>query len=57
MSVNERNDYQFIPPHSEGNHLMNMQLAAFFCYENSTDGGVTVLLNINETFNEWHKLR
>jgi len=33
MSVNERNDYQFIPPHSEGNHLMNMQLAAFFCYE------------------------
>src|SRR5438270_10966793 len=43
MSVNTRSDYQFIPWHSEGNSFTPMQLAAFFCYENSTDGGETIL--------------
>src|SRR5580704_14241300 len=38
MSVNDRGDFQFIVPHSEGSSFADMQIAAFFCYENSTDG-------------------
>src|ERR1700752_3120411 len=37
MSVNKRGAYQFVTPHSEGSHFIGMQLASFFCYENSTD--------------------
>jgi hypothetical protein len=57
MSVNQRGDYQFIPPHSEGNSFAGMQLASFFCYENSTDGGETVLLNVDSSSRLWPSLR
>src|SRR5262249_10882381 len=57
MSVNKRGDYQFIPPHSEGNSFTGMQLAAFFCYENSTDGGETILMNIDDSSEMWPLLR
>ncbi|HEX4138241.1 MAG TPA: hypothetical protein VHY84_26765 [Bryobacteraceae bacterium] len=57
MSVNQRGDYQFIPPHSEGNSSGGIELAAFFCYENSTDGGETIFMNIDESGKAWNLLR
>jgi hypothetical protein len=57
MSVNKRSDYQFIPPHSEGSSFVGMQLASFFCYENSTDGGETIVLNVDDKADVWHFLR
>jgi hypothetical protein len=57
MSVNSRTDYQFISPHSEGNSTSNMQLASFFCYENNTDGGETILMNVDESNNIWDSFR
>ncbi|MEI7346803.1 TauD/TfdA family dioxygenase [Dickeya chrysanthemi] len=57
MTVNKRADYQFIPPHSEGSPLMNMQLASLYCYENTTDGGESVLLQTNSDSIAWEKLR
>ncbi len=57
MSVNDRKDYQFFAPHSEGDSFSNMQLASFFCFENSTDGGVSILLNIDEQSEIWPRLR
>ncbi|MCC3721469.1 TauD/TfdA family dioxygenase [Rouxiella badensis] len=57
MTVNKRADYQFIPPHSEGSPLMNMQLASLYCYENTTDGGESVLLQTNSESAAWEKLR
>jgi hypothetical protein len=57
MSVNERGDYQFISPHSEGDSFVNFQLASFFCYENSTDGGETILMNVNDSSIAWQSFR
>jgi hypothetical protein len=57
MSVNKRDDYQFVPPHSEGNSFIGMQLASFFCYENGTDGGETILMNVNDSSAMWLSLR
>lgn len=57
MSVNERLEYQFIPPHSEGGTTQPMQLASFFCYENSTDGGESILMNVNDSSDSWPSLR
>jgi hypothetical protein len=57
MTVNSRQDYQFITPHSEGDRLSNMQLACFFCFENSTDGGETILLNVDDASEAWALLR
>jgi hypothetical protein len=57
MSVNDRNDYQFVTPHSEGSSFIGMQLASFFCYENSTDGGETILFNTDDTSEAWQSLR
>lgn len=57
MTVNKRNDYQFIAAHSEGTRLMNMQLASLYCYENTTDGGETILLHTNSASAGWDKLR
>ncbi|MEG3130951.1 hypothetical protein SC171_23360 [Pantoea cypripedii] len=57
MTVNKRKDYQFIPAHSEGTNLMNMQLASLYCYENTTDGGETVLLHTDSDSPAWDKLR
>jgi hypothetical protein len=57
MSVNQRDDYQFIPPHSEGDSFTGMQLAAFYCYENSTDGGESILMNVNNSTDIWQSFR
>jgi len=57
MSVNKRDDYQFVPPHSEGNSFLNLQLASFYCYENSTDGGATILMNVEQSNDIWGGLR
>lgn len=48
MTVNKRDPFQCIPPHSEGGSFANMQLVSLYCYENTTDGGETVLLNLDE---------
>ena len=57
MTVNRRLDYQFIPPHSEGSSFVNMQLASFYCFENSTDGGETLLMNVDDASEAWSTLR
>jgi hypothetical protein len=57
MSVNKRSDYQFVPPHSEGSSFVGMELSAFFCYENTTDGGVTILMNVVDSSDVWCSLR
>lgn len=57
MSVNKRDNFQFIAPHSEGGRFSNMQLAAFYCFENSTDGGETILMNVNQDCRLWNQLR
>lgn len=57
MTVNKRSDYQFIPPHSEGSSFTNFQLASFFCYENTTDGGETIFMQIKESSRVWESLR
>lgn len=57
MTVNRRANYHFIKPHCEGTHLTGMQMAAFFCQENTTDGGETVLLHANQESCSWEGLR
>jgi len=57
MTVNKRSDYQFVTPHSEGSCFTGMQLASFFCYENSTDGGETILMNVNDSGSGWQTVR
>jgi hypothetical protein len=57
MSVNKRFDYQFVTPHSEGSSFIGMQLASFFCHENSTDGGETILMNIDGRGVGWCSVR
>ena len=57
MSVNRREDYQFVSPHSEGDSAVGMQLASFFCYENSTNGGQTILMNVDDKSEVWESLR
>ena len=57
MSVNKRTAYQFIPPHSEGNSFTDMQLASFYCYENSTDGGESILMNADSASPVWQFLK
>lgn len=57
MTVNERGDYNFIPPHSEGNSGMNMQISSFYCYENSTDGGETILWGSSDDEDVWRQVK
>lgn len=57
MSVNKRNAYDFITPHSEGDSLSKMQLASFYCYKNTTNGGESILFNVNSDSTAWRKLR
>lgn len=57
MTVNKRDKYQHISPHSEGSTFSAMQLASFYCFENSTDGGETIVMNVNESSNAWGQLR
>ena len=57
MSVNERDDYQIVVPHSEGSTAQIMQLAVFYCYENNTDGGESILMNVDASSKVWQSLR
>jgi len=57
MTVNKRTDYQFVFPHSEGTSATGMQLASFYCHENSTDGGLTILLRADDDSGVWQSLR
>jgi hypothetical protein len=57
MSVNQRHDYQFVPPHSEGTGFQCLQLASFYCFENGTDGGETILMNVDPDAGAWDGLR
>ncbi|SRR6266480_1023588 len=57
MSVNKRSDYQFVTPHSEGSSFIGMQLASFFCYENSTNGGETILMKADDSGKGWERVR
>jgi hypothetical protein len=57
MSVNVRKDYQFITQHSEGDRINNIQLAAFFCFENTTDGGETLLMQVDPMSTAWKQIR
>jgi hypothetical protein len=57
MSVNERLDYQIVTPHSEGSTAQLMHLAVFYCYENSTDGGESILMNVDASSKVWQSLR
>ena len=53
MTVNRRADFMIILPHSEGSRFTNIQLASFYCHENTTDGGVSVLLNYDQDSPAW----
>jgi hypothetical protein len=57
MTVNRRLDYQCVTPHSEGSSFTGMQLSSFFCSENSTDGGETILLNVDDAGSGWQSVR
>lgn len=58
MTVNRRSDYQCTQPHSEGSSFQKIQLVSFYCYENSTDGGVTTLFNTdNNKEYVWESIR
>lgn len=57
MTVNKRDDYQFISPHSEGGSYTAMELASFYCEQNDTDGGETLLLNVNQDSALWSQLK
>jgi hypothetical protein len=57
MTVNRRGDYQFIAPHSEGYSSINVQFALFYCFENSTDGGETIFMNVDDSSDSWKSLR
>jgi hypothetical protein len=57
MTVNSRDAWQFIPPHSEGNSFINLQMASFYCFENTTDGGETIFMNVDDSSEVWRSLR
>jgi hypothetical protein len=57
MTVTGRDAHQFITPHSEGSSKTNMQLAAFYCLKNTTDGGVSILFHVKEGASGWPRLR
>ena len=57
MTVNNRLEQQIFPPHSEGNSSVGMQIAALYCSGNTTDGGETVLFNVNDDGPGWPRLK
>ncbi|HET7868567.1 MAG TPA: hypothetical protein VFL86_29505 [Burkholderiaceae bacterium] len=57
MTVNRRADYQFIPPHSEGDARTGIQLGALYCVQNTTDGGENILFNTHPASPAWARLR
>ncbi len=56
MTVNRRRDFAIVLPHSEGSRFTNIQLASFYCHENTTDGGVSLLLNCNQDSGAWQSM-
>lgn len=56
MTVNNREGFQYIPSHSEGTSNTNMQLASMYCQENSTNGGLTILSNVDQSSDVWQSL-
>jgi len=57
MTVNRRDAYQFIPAHSEGSRTTGIQLASFYCIDNSTDGGDTILFHVDSHRAGWQRLK
>lgn len=57
MSVNGRSEYQFTTQHSEGNSVGKLQIAAFFCFDNTTDGGETILMRVDPASAAWGQVR
>ena len=57
MTVNKRDRYHIVTPHSEGTSFVGMQLASFYCLENSTDGGETILFHVDGSGDVWPLLR
>jgi len=56
MTVNSREDYQYIPSHSEGTSKANIQLASLYCIENTTDGGYSILSKVTQDDSIWNQL-
>jgi len=56
MTVNRRESYQFIPPHSEGTANVGIQIGSLYCRQNTTDGGANILFNCNDNSAAWSKL-
>ena len=57
MTVQKRDQYHVITPHSEGDEISGIQLAAFYCVENETDGGQTILMNVDSSSTQWEYLK
>ena len=57
MTVNRRKQFAIVLPHSEGTRFQGIQLASLYCYENTTDGGVTMLVNYDQTSAAWRSMR
>lgn len=57
MTVNRRSEFEIVMPHSEGSRLQNIQLASFYCHQNTTDGGVSLLLNCDQDSPVWYSMR
>jgi hypothetical protein len=57
MTVNQRKEFDIVLPHSEGSGFTKIQLAAFYCHENTTDGGVSVMCNYDQESGAWKSLR
>lgn len=57
MTVNRREDFAFILPHSEGSRFTNLQLASFYCNQNTTDGGVSILMNYDQDSVAWQRTK
>jgi hypothetical protein len=57
MTVNRRKEFAIVLPHSEGSRIQGIQLASLYCHENSTDGGVSLLLNVDQDSTCWSCLK
>ena len=57
MTVNRREDFAFILPHSEGSRFSNIQLASFYCHQNTTDGGVSIMMNYDQDSAAWQSTK
>jgi hypothetical protein len=57
MTVNERIEFAIVLAHSEGSRSQNIQLASLYCHENTTDGGVSVLMNLDQSSPAWSSMK